>query len=79
MYVSSYDTYTISVFAPGSENPTRTISGGSEDLTVTPDGTLYAMTGAGVDEYKPGSSSPDNVINEPAGNIGFGIAIGPAH
>lgn len=77
MYVSAYNG-NIAVFAPGSENPTRMINGGGEDLTVMPDGTLYAMTGAGVDEYKPGSSSPDNVINEPAGNIGFGIAVGPA-
>src|SRR5690348_14897248 len=79
MYVSSYDSDTIAVFAPGSETPTRMITGGAEDLTVKPDGTLYAMTGAGVEEYKPGSSSPDNVVNEPAGNLGFGIAVGPAH
>jgi len=44
-----------------------------------PDGTLYAMTGGGVQEYRPGSSNPDNTINEPAGNLGFGIAVGPAH
>lgn len=79
MYVTSYSSDAIAVFAPGSENPTRMIAGGGEDLTVRPDGTLYAMTGGGVEEYKPGSSSPDNVINEPAGNLGFGIAVGPAH
>jgi hypothetical protein len=78
MYVSSQYGNLIAVFAPGSENPTRMITGGAEDLTVMPDGTLYAMTGAGVNEYRPGSSSPDNTINEPAGNLGFGIAVGPA-
>jgi len=79
MYVSSYDNDEVAVFAPGSENPTRIISGGEQDLAVTRDGTLYAMTGAGVEEYRPGSSSPDNIINEPGGNVGFGVAIGPAH
>lgn len=79
MYVSTYNSDVIAVFAPGSENPTRMINGGAEDLTVMPDGTLYAMTGGGVQEYRPGSSTPDNTINEPAGNLGFGIAVGPAH
>lgn len=77
MYISSYNNPEIAVFAPGSESPTRWISGYAEDLTVMADGTLYAMTGGGVEEYKPGSSSPDNIINEPGYNLGFGIAIGP--
>lgn len=79
MYVSSFYTSQIAVFAPGSDTPTRWMTPGAQDLTVTPDGTLYAMTGGGVDEYRPGSSSPDNSFNEPYFNLGFGIAIGPAH
>lgn len=77
MYVSSYNSPGIAVFAPGALNPTRTIDGYGEDLTVTPDGTLYAMTGGGIDEYEPGSQTPNDIIQEPAGNAGFGIAIGP--
>ncbi|HYK52967.1 MAG TPA: hypothetical protein VEV38_05505 [Candidatus Eremiobacteraceae bacterium] len=78
MYVSSAYTGQIAVFAQGAESPTRWMTPGAQDLTVTPDGTLYAMTGGGVDEYRPGSSSPDNSFNEPYYNEGFGIAIGPA-
>jgi len=78
MYVSSAYTDQIAVFGPGAESPTRWMTPGAQDLTVTPDGTLYAMTGGGVDEYRPGSSSPDNSFNEPYYNLGFGIAIGPA-
>jgi sugar lactone lactonase YvrE len=79
MYVSSAYTEQIAVFAPGAQSPTRWITPGAQDLTVTRDGTLYAMTGGGVNEYRPGSSSPDNGFNEPYYNQGFGIAIGPAH
>lgn len=77
MFVSSYNNPAIAVFAPGASSPTRWIGGYGQDLVAMRDGTLYAMTGGGIDEYKPGSSSPDNVINEPAGNDGFGIAVGP--
>jgi hypothetical protein len=79
MYVSGATADVIAVFTPGSDTPIRMITPGAEDLTVMPDGTLYAMTGAGVNEYRSGGNSPVNTINEPVGNLGFGIAVGPAH
>jgi hypothetical protein len=78
IYVSSFTSGQIDVFAPGSNNPSRVISQGAEDLTVLPDGTLYAATGDGINEYKPGGSTPVNNITAPVGNFGFGIAVGPA-
>lgn len=78
LYVSGATSFAIAVYAPGSKNPSRVIPQFAEDLTVMPDGTLYAMTESGVDEYLPGGRSPVNVINEPTGNEGFGIAVGSA-
>jgi sugar lactone lactonase YvrE len=79
IYVSGATSFTTAVYAPGSKNPSRVIPHFAEDLAVMPDGTLYAMTGSGVNEYLPGGSSPVNVISEPTGNEGYGIAVGPAH
>ena len=77
IYVSGAYANEIAVFAPGATSPTYTMSPGAQDLTVMPDGTVYAATGAGVNEYKPGGNTPVNTIDEPAGNLGFGIAVGP--
>jgi hypothetical protein len=67
----------IGVFPPNSMNPSRMIGRGAQHLTALADGTLYAATGSGVDEYKPGASSPFNSITA-QGVVGFGIAVGPA-
>jgi hypothetical protein len=76
LYVSSYSTAQIAVFAPGSQNPTRIIGQGAYDITVTRDGTLYAGTYYGVDEYKPGANSPSNSVQLLGA---FGVAVGPAY
>jgi DNA-binding beta-propeller fold protein YncE len=77
IYVSGQYTGQIDVFAPGSKNPSRTIDQGAADMTIMPDGTLYAATGSGVDEYLPGGSSPVNSIHAQA--QGVGVAVGPSH
>lgn len=78
IYVSGAYTGQIDVFSPGSENPSRVIPQGAQDMTIMRDGTLYASTGSGINEYMPGASSPVNTINA-FGQLGFGIAVGPAN
>jgi sugar lactone lactonase YvrE len=77
IYVSGQYDGQIDVFAPGSTNPTRVIDKGAADLTIMPDGTMYAMNGSGVDEYLPGGSEPVNTIG--IGGQGVGVAVGPSH
>lgn len=77
IYVSGANTGQIDVFSPGSENPSRIIPQGAQDMTIMSDGTLYASTGSGVNEYLPGGNSPVNTINA-INQLGFGIAVGPA-
>jgi sugar lactone lactonase YvrE len=66
IYAASSISATISVFAPGQREPSRTIAGVSAyGLTwVTPEGAVYQASGEGsVAEIAPGASSPTNVIN----------------
>ena len=61
IYVASSDTASVSVFAPGQTEPSRTISQvAAYGLTaVTPQGAVYQASGnSTVAEIKPGSSSP---------------------
>jgi hypothetical protein len=75
LYVSSLGS--IAVFAPGATTASRFTTKGANLIAVLPDGTLYASTGSGVDEYKPGANSPTNSITDQ--NVdGFGVAVGPA-
>lgn len=59
----------ISVYAPGSKTPTRSISTGNaefySDFAVTPNGTIYwpSFIGDGIYEFAPGASGPTNVIS----------------
>ena len=76
IYVSGQYTGQIAIFAPGSKNPTRMIARGAAEMTIMPDGALYAASGDGVDEYAPGGSSPVNTIHAQA--QGVGVAVGPA-
>jgi hypothetical protein len=50
----------INVYAPGSHNPSRLISGGeSQFFAVGKDGSLYDPTQVDVLEFAPGAGSPD--------------------
>lgn len=65
VYVASSETATISVFAPGQTEPSRTISNvGAYGLTwVTPAGAVYQANGeSSVAEVAPGATSPTNTI-----------------
>lgn len=66
IFVASSASGTVSVFAPGQQEPFRTISPvGAYGLTwVTPGGAVYQANGEySVAEVVPGSDSPANVIN----------------
>jgi sugar lactone lactonase YvrE len=65
IYVASSETATVSVFAPGQTEPSRTISNvAAYGLTwVTAAGALYQASGVGgVEEVAPGASSPTNTF-----------------
>lgn len=66
MYIASSQGGTVSVFAPGQTEPSRTISpvAGYGLTWVTPQGALYQASGEGsVTEIEPGANSPTNTIN----------------
>ncbi|MBV9647307.1 MAG: hypothetical protein JO043_07585 [Candidatus Eremiobacteraeota bacterium] len=68
---------TIEVYPPGSNTPSRSMSGGAA-LAAASDGTLYAGYGdaSEFDEYAPGASSPTNSFTY--GTYGLrGSAIAP--
>jgi hypothetical protein len=65
MYVSSGSAATVSVFAPGQREPSRTISGvgGYGYMNVTPQGAVYEASGeSSVAEIAPGSNTVTNTI-----------------
>jgi sugar lactone lactonase YvrE len=66
MYVASSESATVSVFAPGQAEPSRTISSvGAYGLTwVTPRGAVYQASGEyTVAEIAPGANSPTQTIS----------------
>jgi len=67
---------TVAVYAPGATEPTRTYSLGPQiaDITVAPDGTLYATTAdnKGVLEVAPGGDTIEKTFEV----AGAGIALG---
>ena len=66
MYVGSSSTETVSVFAPGQTEPSRTISPVAAYglMNVLPDGTVYEASGEyTVTEIAPGSNSPTTTFS----------------
>jgi sugar lactone lactonase YvrE len=65
LYVASSASETISVFAPGKSEPSRTISPVASYglMGVTPQGAVYEASGEGtVTEIEPGSNSPTSTL-----------------
>lgn len=55
----------IAVYPPGATSPSRTITANFSvyGMTVTRNGTLYAVTDSSVAEYAPGASTPTNYVD----------------
>lgn len=77
LYVSGVSRGLIDVFAPGATSPSRVLNGGSYDIAVLHDGTLYGNFYGGIVEYAPGATNPTNQFYT-SGNYGLGVAVGPA-